>query len=497
MREISFKYIPLSFISSKDEIKRQVNNTIIMKYVLEKYKNPLKLSDLLEETRYGYTDSAKASGSHKFLRITDINEGRVNWDNVPFCNCENAENYLLRANDILVARTGGTTGKSFIIKELQYPSVFASYLIRMRVSSKLNPDYLYIFLNSYAYWNQIVNMKMGSAQPNVNAEKLKELLIPYCDLETQNKIVNMSKDDLKNDWDRDAELDRLKSFIDEVNRKIDLIEELKLTHDQNIDLAKKIRLSILQEAIQGKLTSQDSSDEPPSVLLERIKEEKEILIREGKIKKEKPLPPVPEEEIPYELPQGWQWVRLKELTANIHYGYTASAVTDNTGIKFLRITDIQDNKVNWDTVPYCEIEEKKVHLYLLKNDDILIARTGSVGKSFIVKNIKHKVVFASYLIRIIPLSNINPDYLKLFLETPLYWDQLLQKSKGSVQLNVNAVSLSNLLLPLPPLDEQKRIVEIVDQLMVLCAKLERKIEQSQKDTDLLLQSVLQEAFAEA
>lgn len=280
-----------------------------------------------------------------------------------------------------------------------------------------------------------------------------------------------------------------------IKQKFDFImSELSYQYDLII----KLRQSILQEAVEGKLVPQDPNDEPASVLLERIKEEKERLIKEGKIKKEKPLPPISEDEIPYELPKGWEWVRLKEMTENIHYGYTASAIYNDTGIKVLRITDIQDNKVNWDTVPFCEIEEGKLKTYLLRNNDILIARTGgTIGKSFIVKDIKHNAVFASYLIRVISLQGVNPDYIKLFLETPLYWEQLIRKSKGTGQPNVNAVSLSNLVIPLPPLNEQKRIVEKVDQLMALCDELEKNIEQSKKDCELLIQSVLQEVFKEA
>jgi len=289
-----------------------------------------------------------------------------------------------------------------------------------------------------------------------------------------------------------------KEIAKKINNVYDEIELLKVTNEENYELISKLRQSILQEAVQGKLVPQDPNDEPASVLLERIKEEKERLIKEGKIKKEKPLPPITVDEIPYELPEGWEWVRLKEMTENIHYGYTASAIYNDTGIKFLRITDIQDNKVNWDTVPFCEIEEGKLKTYLLRNNDILIARTGgTIGKSFIVKDIKHNAVFASYLIRVISLQGVNPDYIRLFLETPLYWEQLIRKSKGTGQPNVNAVSLSNLVIPLPPLNEQKRIVEKVDQLMALYNELERNIKQSKKDCELLMQSVLQEAFKEA
>ena len=167
------------------------------------------------------------------------------------------------------------------------------------------------------------------------------------------------------------------------------------------------------------------------------------------------------EEIPFEIPENWEWVRLKDITHLIHYGYTASAQLIGNA-KLLRITDIQNNSVNWVTVPYCKISEKELSNYLLKDKDILIARTGgTVGKSYIIQGLKDIAVFASYLIRLIPSTNVNEKYLKAFLESPLYWIQLRNKSMGTGQPNVNGESLKSLLLPLPPLNEQKRIVEKV------------------------------------
>ena len=340
-------------------------------------------------------------------------------------------------------------------------------------TNRVLPEWLMLVFIKDNFYKELESISSGSATKRIHPERLFEVKIPLPSIDEQRNILN--------------KYNRFKSNIEEIN---------KLLIDMS-NYITKLRQSILQEAVQGKLVPQDPNDEPASVLLERIKEEKERLIKEGKIKKEKPLPPISEDEIPYELPKGWEWVRLKEMTENIHYGYTASAIYNDTGIKFLRITDIQDNKVNWDTVPFCEIKEGKLKTYLLRNNDILIARTGSIGKSFIVKDIKHNAVFASYLIRVISLQGVNPDYIKLFLETPLYWEQLIRKSKGTGQPNVNAVSLSNLVIPLPPLNEQKRIVEKVDQLMALCDELEKNIEQSKKDCELLIQSVLQEAFKEA
>ena len=207
------------------------------------------------------------------------------------------------------------------------------------------------------------------------------------------------------------------------------------------------------------------------------------------------MPPITEEERPYDLPKGWEWVRLGEISQTLNYGYTASATDIDTGVKMLRITDVQDNKVNWETVPFCEIASEKLSSYILHKNDIVIARTGgTVGKSFIIKDISCTSVFASYLIRVQLLENINATYIKKFIESPLYWDQLIDKTTGTGQPNVNATSLSQLILPLPPLDEQERIVAKLDELMINCDQSETKAEEMKNYTKKLFEASLKEAF---
>ena len=149
-----------------------------------------KLSDIIEKPQYGYTASTSQDPiGIKIVRITDIQGGKVNWDSVPYCECEKPDNYLLKENDILFARTGGTTGKSFIVKGVMPESIFASYLIRVRSKNGINPDFLYWFFQTKQYWSQIVSEKMGSAQPNVNGQKLSTLEIYVPDLSIQNSIA--------------------------------------------------------------------------------------------------------------------------------------------------------------------------------------------------------------------------------------------------------------------------------------------------------------------
>ena len=172
---------------------------------------------------------------------------------------------------------------------------------------------------------------------------------------------------------------------------------------------------------------------------------------------------IPINEQPYPLPNGWQWCRLGEVTKN-QYGYTAKALKYDSLPKMLRITDIQDGAVNWHEVPNCEIDDEQKKKYLLQDNDIVIARTGATtGKSYIVRNPINSV-FASYLIRLQLSKPINVRYLYHFLQSDLYWQQISELSAGIAQPGVNSSKLKRMLFPLPPLDEQQRIVSLLDKL---------------------------------
>ncbi|WP_229620326.1 restriction endonuclease subunit S [Vibrio parahaemolyticus] len=254
---------------------------------------------------------------------------------------------------------------------------------------------------------------------------------------------------------------------------------------------KKLRELILELAVRGKLVPQDPNDEPASVLLERIAAEKTQLVKEKKIKKQKALPEVTEQEAPFNVPKGWEWTRLGNLSSDIHYGYTASAKPNSEGVRLLRITDIQNDKVNWGTVPACDITEEKAKSYLLENDDILIARTGgTIGKSYLVENIDLQAVFASYLIRVKRVQAVYAPFTKVFLGSQLYWKQLIENSAGTGQPNVNATALKQLLFIVPPFNQQKRIVAKVDELMALCDQLEQQTEASIEAHQVLVTTLL-------
>ena len=281
---------------------------------------------------------------------------------------------------------------------------------------------------------------------------------------------------------------------------------------------KQLKNSILQWAIQGKLVPQDPNDEPASVLLDKIRQEKERLIKEKKIKRDKNASVIYrgednsyyekllatgevkciDEEVPFEIPNGWEWERWGNISQSIQYGYNAPAL-EHGAIKMVRISDIQENCVLWDNVPYCQIEENDIDTYLLKVNDILFARTGgTVGKSFLVEEVPERAIYAGYLIRTRYSSLLNPRYMKLFMESQLYWEQLKNGTIATAQPNCNGKTLAKMLLPIPPTKEQDRIVGKLTQLSsflnnyTLCQERLNLLNEEIKEQ--LKKSILQEAI---
>ena len=280
---------------------------------------------------------------------------------------------------------------------------------------------------------------------------------------------------------------------------------------------KQLKNSILQWAIQGKLVPQDPNDEPASVLLEKIRAEKARLIKEGKIKKDKNESIIfrgednsyyekfadgkvvcIDEEIPFEIPESWEWERWGNLSYSIQYGYNAPA--EETGdIRMVRISDIQHGDVLWATVPFCHINESEIDTYLLQKDDILFARTGgTVGKSFLVKDVPYPSIYAGYLIRTRYSNMLSAQYMKYFMECELYWEQLRNGTIATAQPNCNGKTLAKMILPIPPYNEQIRITDKLNQVLEQVRRYGESQDRLDKLNiqihDLLKKSILQEAI---
>ena len=194
------------------------------------------------------------------------------------------------------------------------------------------------------------------------------------------------------------------------------------------------------------------------------------------------------------VPEGWVETYLSEICSKPQYGYTTkSSPTGN--VKFLRTTDITKGTVDWSTVPYCLQNPDDILKYQLQDRDIVISRAGSVGFSFLVKNPPNNVVFASYLIRFKPFDNISELYLKRFLESGNYWVQLASMSAGNALQNVNAQKLSTLIVPIPPLAEQKIIAEKLDTLLAQVDSTKVRLEQIPQILKRFRQAVLSSAVS--
>ena len=280
---------------------------------------------------------------------------------------------------------------------------------------------------------------------------------------------------------------------------------------------KQLKNSILQWAIQGKLVPQDPNDEPASVLLERIRDEKARLVKEKKIKKDKNESIIfrgddnshyekfadgtvkcIDDQIPFEIPQSWCWERWGNISFSIQYGFNAPAI-ESGDIKMVRISDIHDNKVNWKDVPYCKISQSEIDTYLLQEHDILFARTGgTVGKSFLMGVVSEPAIYAGYLIRTRYSKELCPQYLKSFMDSSLYWEQLRSGTIATAQPNCNGKTLGRMLLPIPPKIEQNRIIsklQTIESSLDKYTLSQEALDKLNADIfDKLKKSVLQEAI---
>jgi len=472
----------------------------------------------LEESTKKITDGehlspTKATEGVMLLTAKHVLDNGLITEFPQYVSKEDAIKFRLRCDpelgDVLIC-SRGTIGRCCVVNIEDYFCLMGS-VIQLRTFEELNPHYLNIFLKSITGQLFISGMTKGMA---VNALYLKDIKyspIPLPPLAEQHRIV-AKVDELMAICDQLEQqqtdgiaahqtlVETLLATITSAANKDELTEawqriashfDILFTTERSIDQFKQ---TILQLAVMGKLVPQDPNDEPASMLLEKIAKEKALLIKEGKIKRQEPLPNITENEKSIKLPEGWEWTRLGNLSANIHYGYTASADHGNAGIRLLRITDIQDDSVEWETVPGCEIEEKKANDYLLEDNDILIARTGgTIGKSYLVENIDVKAVFASYLIRVKRIEGTYPPFIKIYLGSQLYWQQLYKNSMGTGQPNVNATALKRLVFPLPPLAEQHRIVAKVDELMALCDTLKARLKEAQTTQIQLADAIVEQA----
>ena len=420
--------------------------------------------NIAQTIQYGYNAPALEYGVIKMVRISDIQENCVLWDNVPYCLIDenDIDTYLLKVNDILFARTGGTVGKSFLVEEVPEKAIYAGYLIRTRYSSLLNPRYMKSFMESQLYWEQLKNGTIATAQPNCNGKTLAKMLLPIPPTKEQDRIVK--------------KLTQLSSFLDNYGLCQDRLNLL------NEEIKEQLKKSILQEAIQGKLVPQLAEEGTAQDLLEQIKKEKLNLVKEGKLKKSALATSVIfrgddnkyyeqigkkcldiTEQIPFEIPSNWEWCRARNVS-NSYIGLTYKPTDiDEKGTIVLRSCNIRNGKLALDNIVRVSssISEK---LLIEENDIIICARNGSkrlVGKSALIRNLSEPMTFGAFMaICKTPIY----EYMFAYLQSDLFFGQLRDVSNTTTINQLTQNKFNDFLIPIPPIREQERIAFKISQL---------------------------------
>ena len=403
--------------------------------------------------QYGYNAPAKKSGRIKMVRISDIQEGKVVWDTVPFCDIKEEEipTYLLSINDILFARTGGTVGKSYIVKEIPEEAIYAGYLIRTRYSDMLCPEYLYYFMQTHLYWTQLRNGTIATAQPNCNGQTLSKMILPLPPLAEQKRIV--------------AKIEELLPLVDRYAVAYEKLEQV------NAKFPDDMKKSILQYAIQGKLVEQRAEEGTGEELYQQIQVEKQRLVKEGKIKKGKPLPEIAEDEIPFDIPESWKWVRLRDIISVLGDGIHGTPQYDDTG-KYFFING--NNLVKGEIVIKSDTkkvsyEEFKKYEKPLDESTILVSINGTIGNYAFYNG--EPVILGKSACYFSLISGIDKEYICRLLNTQHFLDYAVKEATQTTIKNVSLKSMRMLPVPLPPLSEQKRIVEKLEEILPLCERL--------------------------
>jgi len=277
--------------------------------------------------------------------------------------------------------------------------------------------------------------------------------------------------------------------------------ETELTHQQ--DLLKKLRQQILQEAIEGKLTAdwrkQNPEVESADELLKRIQAEKEQLIKDKKIKKQKPLPPISEDEKPFDLPEGWVWTKIGEITNVVTSGSRNwKSFYSEIGASFIRSQDIKLDRLCYANRAYVNVGKGKegTRTYVNQYDWLIIITGANVGKCAYISDDPGEAYVSQHVGLMRPTIKGIGEFGHLWLVAELGGRGLLSSFIYGDKPGLNLPQLRNLLIPLPSINEQKAIITKVKSLLNLCDQLEAQISQNQNHAEQLMQAVLKEAFSQ-
>ena len=367
---------------------------------------------------------------------------------------ENTSLTLYPKNTLILAMygQGKTRGQ---ISEILIPATINQACAAIELF--LDDEYFRKYIKLFHNWNynNVRKEASGSAQPNLNLGKVQSTVIPLPPLAEQKRIV--------------AAIEKFMPLIEEYGKKE---TQLKALNEQIGVLTKK---AILQEAVQGKLVLQIAAEGNAKDLLEEIKKEKAKLIKEKKIKKEKPLPEISDDEIPFDIPENWCWCRLGEIM----YIWSARRVHQsdwkNQGIPFYRAREIGKladfGYVDNELFISEELYNEYVKTGIPEENDLMITAVGTLGKAYIVKKDDHFYYKDASVISFKNFGRLNSSYLKIIMDSVFMQEQIKNTSSGTTVGTITIQNANHFLIPLPPLAEQKRIVAAIEKMLSLCEKL--------------------------
>ncbi|RKT58781.1 type I restriction enzyme S subunit [Azonexus fungiphilus] len=459
-----------------------------------------------------------AEGRIGCLRTTNIQD-RIEWDDLLFIDRSFMvrEEQIIQRSDIVMsmANSRELVGKVAIVKEIPIAeATIGGFLSVLRPHSVL-PQFLMIVLRTqYTRSSLIDSASQTTNIANISLGKLNPLLIPVPSIAEQSRIVArvdelMALCDTLEETGRLAAVqhERLAGALFDALANSATAEEatenwqriaphfdLLLDRTSTVD---RLEQTILQLAVRGLLVPQNPADEPASALLQKTRQEKDHQIAAGKIKRDKPLPPISDEEKPFELPEGWEWVALRDLLPEFQNGASSRGDTGGSPITVLRLADIKNRRISLSDTREIPINERDAKKYGLQKGDILIVRvngSADIVGQFILNDDELAAIYCDHFIRMrIDQGVITPRFLSLFGESDIARSRIQSLFITTAgQKTVNQAHIGSLLLPLPPLPEQSRIVARVTELRALCAQLRERLAATART-----QSRLAEAFVDS
>ena len=409
---------------------------------------------------YGTSKKSNSSGKVAVLRMGNLQDGEIDYSDLVYSSDkDDIEKYCLQENDLLFNRTNSAewVGKTSIYRG-ETPAIFAGYLIRIR--TPLCGEYLNAVMNSAYAKNYCIRVKTDAVnQSNINAQKLGMFLVPVAPIEEQHRIVASFK------------------------HTFELIQHIQSEKNDLSALIKNSKAKILDLAIRGKLVPQDPADEPASVLLERIRAEKEELIKQGKIKRDKKESVIfkgednsyyltrngktllADDDIVFDLPESWCWTTLPTI-ASVELGKTLDRVK-NTGklYPYLRSVNIQWGSIDLADVHEMRFEESEIEKYTVTKHDLLICEGGDVGRCCVWVEEKD-YLYQNALHRVRMNAEISPYFYQYVMMAYEAQGVLKRISTGVTIKHLTGSTLSQMPVPLPPIAEQQRIVEKINSLFL-------------------------------